>query len=103
MELLRLKELMKEKHITGKALSEKVDVNHNTISRISNGASFPSGELLLKLANELNVDIRELFYPTKDIGESPELNGFIEYQNETYRIKSPEDLSHLLQKINKKN
>ena len=66
MELLRLKAILKEKGITGKDLAESVDVNPNTISRIVKGSSFPSGELLLKIANELDVDIKDLFYSTRE-------------------------------------
>lgn len=66
MELLRLKEILKEKRVAGKDLAEAVDVSPNTISRIAKGTSFPSGELLLRIANELKVDVRELFISTKE-------------------------------------
>lgn len=65
MELLRLKDLLKEKNVSGKDLAESVNVSPNTISRIAKGVSFPSGDLLKKIADELDVDIRELFLPTK--------------------------------------
>ena len=66
MKLLRLNEIIKEKEINSKVLAEKVDVSPNTISRIANGGSFPSGDLLVKIAEVLDVDIRELFIPTKE-------------------------------------
>lgn len=83
MELLRLKELLKEKNITGKDLAESVGVNPNTISRIAKGTSFPSGELLKRIAEELDVDIRELFYPTKEDSGEPV---FIERDGRYVRI-----------------
>lgn len=99
MQLLRIKEILKEKHIINKEFARELNINPVTLSRIASGTSFPSGDLLLQIANSLNVDIRELFYPTKGFGESPELNGFIEYKNETYKIKNSEDIENLLLKI----
>lgn len=66
MELLRIKDLMKERNLTGKDLAERVGVHPVSFSAIANGNSFPKPELLKKIAEELDVDIRELFYPTKD-------------------------------------
>lgn len=66
MNILRLKEILKEKGISGKDLAEKVDVSENTISFISTGKTQPRFELLRKIAEALGVDIRELFIPTKE-------------------------------------
>ncbi len=72
MNILRLKEVLKEKEITGKDLAEKVGVTPASISNIVQGNSFPKPELLLKIANTLDVDIRDLFYPTKEEENSTE-------------------------------
>ena len=96
MELLRIKELIKEKGLTGKDLAERVGVHPVNFSKIVSGNSFPKPELLKKIAEELDIDIRELFYSTK---ETEELNGFIEYKGEVYKIKSTEDLNRLSQQI----
>jgi transcriptional regulator with XRE-family HTH domain len=96
MELIRLKEVLKERGITGNDLARAVGVHPMTISRIVSGSSFPSGDLLYKISKELDIDIRELFYKTK---ETEELNGFIEYRGEVYKIKSTEDLNRLSQQI----
>lgn len=66
MNLLRLKEVLKEKGISGKDLAEKVDVSPQTISNIIQGINFPKPELLIKIAEALEVDIRDLFKPTKE-------------------------------------
>ena len=66
MNILRLKEVLKEKEMTGKDLAEKVEVTPASISNIVQGNSFPKPELLLKIAETLDVDIRELFHPTKE-------------------------------------
>jgi transcriptional regulator with XRE-family HTH domain len=83
MELLRLKELLKEKNIAGKDLAETIGVSPNTISRIASGSSFPSGDLLMKIANELDIDIRDLFYSTKDNQGRPL---FVEMEGKYIRI-----------------
>lgn len=66
MSILRLKELLNEKGITGKELAEKVEVTPASISNIVQGNSFPKPDLLIKIAEVLNVDVRELFIPTKE-------------------------------------
>lgn len=65
MSILRLKELLSEKGITGKELSEKVEVTQASISNIVQGNSFPKPDLLIKIADVLNVDVKELFISTK--------------------------------------
>lgn len=71
MELLKIKDLMKEKDISGKDLAERVGVHPVNFSKIINGNAFPKPELLQKIAEELDVDIRELFYPTKENNTEP--------------------------------
>jgi len=65
MSVLRLKEVLKEKGISGKKLAETVDITETSLSRIINGDQQPRFDLLLKIAETLDVDIRELFHPTK--------------------------------------
>jgi len=66
MDLLRIKELLREKNLTGKDLSEKVGVSSVAISNIASGNSFPKPDLLKRIAEELDVDIRDLFISTKE-------------------------------------
>lgn len=65
MSILRLKELLNEKGITGKELAEKVEVTPASISNIVQGNSFPKPDLLIKISEVLNVDVRDLFQSTK--------------------------------------
>lgn len=67
MDILRLKDVFKEKNITSKDLSNKVGITENALSMIANGKRQPRFELLLQIANELDVDVRELFHSTKQI------------------------------------
>lgn len=66
MELLRIKDILKQKGMTSKTLSERLEVTPATVSNIANGNHFPKPELLNRIAEELDVDIRDLFYPTKE-------------------------------------
>ena len=68
MSVLRLKELLKEKGISGKDLADKVGVSANSISFIATGKTQPRFDLLLQIAKVLDVDIRDLFNSTKNKG-----------------------------------
>lgn len=66
MEILRIKELLSEVKMSGKDLAEKIDVTPASVSNIVQGNSFPKPETLLKIAEVLNVDVRDLFISTKE-------------------------------------
>lgn len=61
--MLRIKEVAKEKGYSVTNLAEKLDMSQVSLSRIINGN--PTAETLLKIASALDVDVRELFIPTK--------------------------------------
>ncbi len=61
--MLRIKEVAKSKGITITELAEKMGVTQVTLSRTINGN--PTIETLLKIANVLEVDVRELIEPTE--------------------------------------
>ncbi|MGL2999418.1 helix-turn-helix domain-containing protein [Flavobacterium sp. RSSB_23] len=65
MAILRLKEIMTLKGISRDELSSRVDVSPTTISNISSEKNLPTIQLLLKIAEALDVDVRELFVSTK--------------------------------------
>lgn len=71
MELLKLKTLLSEKGMTGKDLADKVGVTPASISNIVQNNSFPKPDLLLKIAEVLNLDVGELFNPTKNKQQDP--------------------------------
>lgn len=66
MEVLRLKELMNQKGISREELANKVGVSMTTISNINSEKNLPTINLLLQLAEALDVDIREMFVATKN-------------------------------------
>lgn len=63
--VLRLKEIMAQKNMSREELATKVGVSMTTISNINSEKNLPTIQLLLQLAEALDVDIREMFVPTK--------------------------------------
>ncbi len=61
MEHLRIRELLKEKGMTGKQLAEEVGVSTVSISNIVSGNSFPRPEVLKRISGALGVRLRDLF------------------------------------------
>ena len=65
MDILRLKEILTDKGVTGKELAKMVGVSQPAISEFVNNKSIPRKKILLNIANALDVDLRELFISTK--------------------------------------
>lgn len=65
MQVLRLKEIMAQKNMSREELANKVGVSMTTISNINSEKNLPTIQLLLQLAEALDVDIREMFVSTK--------------------------------------
>ena len=77
MKILRLKEVLKEKKVTGKQLADMVGVSQPAISEFVNNKSHPRPELLLKIATALDVDLKDLFISTKPQKNPKEIIGTI--------------------------
>ena len=58
--ILRLDEVLKEKHIQQKDLAQKLGVSKVSVSYWCNNQTNPSIDTLLNIAKELNVKISEL-------------------------------------------
>ena len=58
---LKVKEYRQKQKLTQEKLSELVDVDQKHISRIEAGGSFPSSELIGRLATALKVEPKDLF------------------------------------------
>ncbi len=61
----RLKVILAEEGRTNKWLAEKINKNTATVSRWCTNEMQPSLETLVRIAEILNVDVRELIVPTK--------------------------------------
>lgn len=62
--MLRIKEVLKEKGITLKDLAAMLGITNVALSRTINGN--PTIETLRKIAEALDIDVRELITPTKE-------------------------------------
>lgn len=57
----RIKELRKTRGMSQEELSEKVNIDPKHLSRIEVGRGFPSLDTLEKLADALNVELKDFF------------------------------------------
>ena len=62
----RLKIVLAEQNKTGKWLAEQLEKNEATVSRWCSNSSQPSLEMLLKIADVLRIDVRELINPSNN-------------------------------------
>lgn len=62
----RLKKALRDKSMTQNALSEKIKIHKQTISRYVTGQRMPSSEELISISNELNVSIDWLLGTSDD-------------------------------------
>lgn len=69
--MLLLEELLNQRKMTAKQLAELSNISSVSISNILTGKSSPRLDTLQKFADVLDVDIRDLFEPTKGGGAVP--------------------------------
>lgn len=65
MNINRIKVVLSEKNRTNKFLAESLSVDPSQVSRWVTNRQQPNLETLMKIANALEVDIRELLQPSK--------------------------------------
>lgn len=65
MNINRIKVVLAEKNRTNKFLAESLSIDPSQVSRWVTNRQQPNLETLLKIANALEVDIRELLQPSK--------------------------------------
>jgi transcriptional regulator with XRE-family HTH domain len=57
----RIKEIRRSKHLSQEQLAEKADINSKYLSRMERGTENPTLDMLIKLANALDVEMWEMF------------------------------------------
>jgi putative transcriptional regulator len=62
----RIKEVLKDQGRTQTWLAEKIQKSYVIVTNYCNNNSQPSIEVLRKIAEVLDVDVRELLEPTKE-------------------------------------
>jgi transcriptional regulator with XRE-family HTH domain len=95
MKILRLKEILKEKGITGKEFALMVNVTEASVSNLVKGDSIPRKQLLIDIAAALDVDLKDLFISTKPQKNPKEIIQTIK--------NSIEDLESLYETIDKRS
>ncbi|WP_369858894.1 helix-turn-helix domain-containing protein [Aquimarina sp. I32.4] len=65
VEMNRIKEVLKEQGRTQTWLSEKIEKSYVIVTNYCNNNAQPSIEVLRKIANILDVDVRILLHSTK--------------------------------------
>ncbi|WBX77808.1 helix-turn-helix transcriptional regulator [Tenacibaculum ovolyticum] len=69
----RIKEVLKEQGRTQTWLSEKIEKSYVIVTNYCNNNAQPSIEVLRKIANILDVDVRLLLVPTKTDDQTDKL------------------------------
>ncbi len=62
----RIKVILAEKRLTNKWLAAQLGKTESTVSRWCTNEKQPTIETFVEIANILNVDLRDLFYPTNE-------------------------------------
>ena len=91
---LRIEEILKERGITKTQFADMMGVAKQNVNLLLNTTNTQKVE---KIAEVLGVKFTDLFVTDEQPQE--ELNGFVEYKGEVYRIKTKTDLKSLLNKI----
>lgn len=97
-EIDNIKRIMDEARMSQKELSQRSGIAHETISKILNGKYPLSHKLFVKIADGLNIPISELMEDAITpitVG----VQGYIEYDDEIFKIKSFRQLQKLVQQI----
>lgn len=74
---MRMKELRKNAALSQEELAEKAAISSKYISRIEMGQHFPSIDTLVKLADALNVELKDFFELAHETDEPRELKGIL--------------------------
>ena len=91
---LRIEEILKERGISKTQFADMMGVAKQNVNLLLNTTNTQKVE---KIADVLGVKFTDLFVTDEQPQE--ELNGFVEYKGEVYRIKTKTDLKSLLNKI----
>lgn len=91
---LRIEEILKERGISKTQFADMMGVAKQNVNLLLNTTNTQKME---KIAEVLGLQFTDLFMVNDQPQE--ELNGFVEYKGEVYRIKKKKDLESLLESI----
>lgn len=82
--------ILKQKKLTKKNLAKRMGISRGNLYRIINGN--PTLENVNKLALGLEIPVWQLFAGSESV-----FNGYVEFQETTFRIQTIQDLQKLLE------
>jgi len=74
---MRMRELRTSRKLSQEQLAEKVGISPKYMSRIETGSQFPSFGIITKLADALQVEVKDFFEFTHEAGNIMELKEII--------------------------
>ena len=74
---MRMRELRTSRKLSQEQLAEKVGISPKYMSRIETGSQFPSFGIITKLADALQVEVKDFFEFTHEAGNIMELKKII--------------------------
>ena len=96
---LRIEEILKEKGISKVHFAEMMGIKKQNVNVLLETNNIKKLE---EIATVLGVDLTDLWIDTKT-KETISINGFIEYDNNVYTIKTVDDFNRLVDIINNRN
>lgn len=93
-EELRVKELLQERGIKMKEMAEQISVTPESLSRTLNGN--PQYSTLKKIAEYLNVKVRDLFRDDDDVKTDNEMKGSLYFNNTMFVFNTRKELEKFL-------
>lgn len=93
-EELRVKELLQERGVKMKEMAEQINITAESLSRALNGN--PQYSTLKKVAEYLNVNVRDLFKGDDVVKADKEMKGSLYYNNAMFVFNSRAELENFL-------
>lgn len=93
--MFRIKEIIKEKNLKVSDIAESMGIAQPSLSNLINGKTKPSLDMLERIAEALNISIKELF-------ANDGVTGFIKVKEDIREINSITDIEKLLEELKKK-
>ena len=90
---MRIKQIIKQKKLTTSEVAKRMGIAQSSFSRVMNAN--PTVEMLYRVAEALDVDVRDLF----DIPNNRRIYGIIAWGDMPYKIDGYNDLKRLVEDI----
>lgn len=91
---LRVKELLQERGVKMKEMAEQINITPESLSRALNGN--PQYSTLKKVADYLNVNVRDLFRGEDDVKTNNEMKGSLYFNNTMFVFNTRKELEKFL-------